>query len=210
MTINVTQDKTETNEEDEDISELPLPGPSTSNKSKVKKKISYSQKFRVDWLKDKQFKEWLEKRWNRSKNADSAYCKYCNEFLWNAKKSLERHKDRKIHITNEEKYRTINQEKLASALQNYVMKEDEVVDLEIRIASFIAGNNLSLSICDSLVKFLKTAFPENVTVRRMSMGKQKFSNIIRFGKSYILQPYKLKLLQSFKCLIIVIRCREIC
>ncbi len=62
-----------------------------------KKTKHYHQNFVPKWLQDPLFQDWLEKRYNRAKSEDRAYCKYCCEFLTNGKTELKRHVEAKCH-----------------------------------------------------------------------------------------------------------------
>ena len=51
--------------------------------------------------------------------------------------------------------------------------------MEIKIASFIAEKNLPISISEDVMLLLRSLFPNDKTLSRVSMGNQKTTNVIR-------------------------------
>ena len=153
--------------------EVPLP--------KTKKPKYYHQNFVDRWLQDPLFKDWLEKRHHNAKQEMRAFCKYCSEYLTNGKTEIKRHGEAKCHIEAGNKYQEkVMQEK---QMKSYVSRETKVVEMELRIASFIADNNLPLSLVDNLTDFMRACFPQDETLKLVNMKKQKLGNIIRYGKN---------------------------
>ena len=51
--------------------------------------------------------------------------------------------------------------------------------MEIKVCSFIAENNLPISLCESLLPLLRSLFPSDSVLKQVKLGKQKATNTIR-------------------------------
>ncbi len=71
----------------------------------------------------------------------------------------------------------------AKKMDNYALAvtDSKVITMEVRLLLLIAEHDLSLCLMDSLLLLLRSCFPLYDTLKQVLMGKQKGSNIIRFG-----------------------------
>lgn len=53
------------------------------------------------------------------------------------------------------------------------------IGMEIKIAGFIAEKNLPISVSEDLILLFRSLFPNNKTLSRVSMEKQKTTDVIR-------------------------------
>lgn len=57
--------------------------------------------------------------------------------------------------------------------------QDESSSIEIKLCAFIAEHSLAISLSDNLVELLWSLSPLNPTLKNVTLGKQKATNIIR-------------------------------
>ena len=69
---------------------------------------------------------------------------------------------------------------------------DKAAEMEIKICSFIVENSLSISIVERFLPLLRDLFPSDETLRQVTLGKQKATNVIR----QVLGFYSIKLCVS--------------
>jgi hypothetical protein len=60
-----------------------------------------------------------------------------------------------------------------------ISNDDVATAMEVKICAFIAEHNLPLSISDSIVTFLCSMFPNDDPLKKVKLGKQKATNVIR-------------------------------
>lgn len=60
-----------------------------------------------------------------------------------------------------------------------VSSSDDVAKMEIKICSFLAENNLPISLCEDTLSFLRSLFPRDDVLRKVTLGKQKATNTVR-------------------------------
>lgn len=51
--------------------------------------------------------------------------------------------------------------------------KDQARPAEVKVTAFLAEHNLSLSLADSLVPFIRNTFPDSTIARQMSLGRTK-------------------------------------
>jgi hypothetical protein len=69
--------------------------------------------------------------------------------------------------------------KQAPQLLRYSEQNKSAARIEIKLCSFIAENNLPISIADVLLPLLRDLFPSDQALRDVTLGKQKATNVIR-------------------------------
>ena len=149
---------------------------STDEPTKSRKTVSLkkaklpkpAQRFQNSWLSENQFKDWLEKR------AGFPYCKLCDCKLSCAKTALRRHVENKKHNEISRIKRQVT-----SPLSLLLGSRERAARMEIKLCHFIVEKNLPLSIVDDLLPVLRDLFPSDETLRQVTLGKQKATNIIR-------------------------------
>ena len=142
--------------------------------TKKRKRSKHVQSFVDEWLTDKQFKEWLSKRVGKE-NKPQPYCKYCQKFVTCTKTGLKRHSTSNIQKNTKDT-------SVAGMLTSYFTKSatrDETSSMEIKLCAFIAEHNLPISLSDDFIALLKSMFPLNNTLKNVTLGKQKATNVIR-------------------------------
>jgi len=96
-------------------------------------------------------------------------------------KQLKAHSKTSGHVASVKAYKDGEGERIRMA--NYIANDagKKIVVMEMILCSFIADNNLPLSLMDALVDMLRVLFPKDPSVIGLRMAKQKASNIIRNG-----------------------------
>ncbi|XP_045026736.1 uncharacterized protein LOC123470498 [Daphnia magna] len=158
--------------------------PSNYNKKKKGRLVSVitKKKYRENFVKGwPEFCDWLERRFHGGRDCYVAYCKICNEFKTNGQSELQKHCKMPRHLrfkpllSENTSLREIMNSFTSSTLGN------QVVRMEVKLLLFIAEHDFPLSLMDSLLVVLRSCFPRDPILKQLSMGKQKSSNIIRFG-----------------------------
>lgn len=159
-------------------------GPTTPKK-KIRKNPSlkvYQQKWRDCWKSEPTFAGWLEKSTRSTSSKHLAYCAICNSDISCSKSDImghacnQRHKNLSLqHASNKS---------LASFLISNDPVDKSARKIELKICSFLAEHYLPISLCEPFLLLLKNLFHENDALKRVHLGKQRASNVIRqvFGK----------------------------
>jgi hypothetical protein len=160
------------------------PVTSRSGSAEPKKKRRKNPQVFVDsWLTDENFKKWLVRKMGVDNKA-TAFCKTCDKAVTCSKTGLKRHMASAKHersITN-----TTTSGTIADLFQR-ASCQDETASLEIKLCSFIAEHNLPISLSDDLVELLRSLFPRDGILKRVMLGKQKATNVVRqvIGFNYL-------------------------
>lgn len=134
------------------------------------KRKKYSQGFRDTWLEDKFFRDWLIKREDGGKTVP--YCKVCRSKLSCAKTALVRHAETNAH--QREIKRSMNLEKTQPKISSFMgSSQSKVAKIEIKLCTFLAENNLPMSLSEDLVALLKGLFPADETLKKSLTRKTK-------------------------------------
>uniref|UniRef100_A0A8D8RA81 Uncharacterized protein n=1 Tax=Cacopsylla melanoneura TaxID=428564 RepID=A0A8D8RA81_9HEMI len=142
-----------------------------SGPSKPKKKFckKYDKRVSKTLLGLNEFKGWLEI------DGKIARCIPCyRKEIKGGKSELSRHAKSGIHIQN------MKSASAQSSVGEFVSQTTKVNKLETSMCAFIAEHNLPLSFSEHLVTFIKS-LPDQETIRKVQLGKQKATNIIRQG-----------------------------
>lgn len=142
---------------------------------KKQKVCRYEQKFSDIWLSNSLFKTWIEKKLVKGKYVP--FCKICKTSLSCAKTALIRHGKSKSHGDHVKMTEELNKSQPSASL--LLSGFDETVKMEIKLCSFIAEKNLPISICEDLVPLLRSLFPSDKALKRVTLGKQKATNTVR-------------------------------
>ena len=109
----------------------------------VKKKKKFEQKFLETWLKNPAFKRCLKKKTVAGTHVP--FCEVCCVKLLRAKTALIHHSETKSHCDNAK--RSVGLAKSPPSISGYIGPSmDAAVKMEIKTCSFIAENNLPISI----------------------------------------------------------------
>ena len=144
--------------------------------SRIKRKRPKQVQAFVDgWLTDKQFKGWLCKRIGKG-NTSQPFCKVCDKFLACSKTSLKRHLATSLH---QNRSATTGTTSTITSLFTKAASQEQTSSMEIKLCAFLAEHNLPISLSDDLLDFLRSLFPLDNTLKNVTLGKQKATNVIR-------------------------------
>ena len=143
----------------------------------VKKK--YEQKFYDGWLAEAKFKDWIEAKCEGKNGSCVPFCKVCKAKLSCSKTALSRHVEGKKHqeLFKMQTDLAKSQTRIGMFMNN--SSRDAVGKLEITVASFIVEHNLPINLTEDFLALLSSLFPNDKTVQKATLGKQKTTNIIR-------------------------------
>ncbi|KAF9824452.1 hypothetical protein SFRURICE_002513 [Spodoptera frugiperda] len=142
-------------------------GPSSSKRAKNK---SYKQKFRPEWLKNKDFSSWLREY---PKNPFKAKCSLCNTTMQADISVLKRHNAGSKHqskVTSK-----FIQQPIVKLLQTSKShsEEEKAKYAELKLAAFMAEHKIPHSSMDHLSDLLVDAFPDSNIAKNMKMKHTK-------------------------------------
>lgn len=145
-----------------------------------KPKVTYKKKLSKTHLALDEFKPWLA-----TEKDGTAKCTVCNASLKGGKSELKRHSLTKTHVEN------MNAKSCQPKVSAFLPQTDKVKQSENAMCSFLVQHDLSLSFVEPLLDFCKH-LPEKSILDKMTLGKQKASNVVRQG----LRPYFIAELQQ--------------
>ncbi|XP_028407537.1 uncharacterized protein LOC114530155 [Dendronephthya gigantea] len=161
--------------EDDTENEIEQRSKQTSAK-KRKKTPKREQPFMDSWLQLPQFKNLLVRRLANDWKAKS-YCKLCEQMLTCSKTGIKRHASSKKHQSKEKLTSTTMS---LGHMVNQIRNENDIAtSMEVKICAFIVEHNLPLSISESMVRLLSSMFPNDASLKKVKLGKQKATNILR-------------------------------
>ncbi|KAF9417162.1 hypothetical protein HW555_005673 [Spodoptera exigua] len=148
---------------------------STMREEPLPKKQKQQRDFNENWLTNTTFKNWISKR-EQECGTLTAYCKVCNCTVLNHKPALVKHMNTAKHVQNiSSKSQTIPIQQMLKP-----KPEDELRKrAELKICAFLAHHNLSFSLIDDLIPFLKNTFTDSNTIKSISLGRTKATNTIK-------------------------------
>ena len=162
-------------------------GPEETEGAVPRKKYKrYNQRFSSGWLTDSHFKDWIEKK----KHGGNAvpYCRVCKTNISCAKTALARHSTSKSHkeAIRMASHLTRSQPSIRECFSS---SADTAAKMEIKLCSFIAEHNLPISHCENLLTLLRSLFPFDDTLKKVTLAKQKATNTIRqvLGFHYMME-----------------------
>ena len=65
-----------------------------------------------------------------------------------------------------------------SHMVSHRSNDDMAMSMEVKICAFIAEHNLPLLISDSMVAFVCSRFPNDASLKKVKLGKQKATNVL--------------------------------
>ena len=165
-----------------------------------RKRPKQIQGFVDSWLSGPQFKSWLTKKIGTGKKAQP-FCKTCSKFVTCSKTGLKRHQTSAYHKRCHDS--SIGSTSTIPSLFNQSKIRDGTSSMEIKICIFISEHNLPISIADAFVEFLRSLFPNDDVLRKVRLGKQKATNVIRqvIGFDYLYEA--VSALQSHRFSIVI-------
>ncbi|KAL0833090.1 hypothetical protein ABMA28_001200 [Loxostege sticticalis] len=148
---------------------------STMHEKPLLKKQKQQRDFNEKWLTDITFKNWISKR-EQECGMITAYCKVCDCTVLNHKPALVKHMNTSKHVQN------ISSKSHTTPIQQMMKPkpEDELKKrAELKICAFLAQHNLSFSLVDDLIPFLKNTFTDSDTIKSIELGRTKATNTIK-------------------------------
>lgn len=138
------------------------------------KNMGIKHNFRDKWLEMKEFQGWLKKSSKKKGHSEFGYCTICDDYVVAHKSCLIRHMNTAKHKKNETKIvSAIDRNKISTT------KENKVKRAELKIAAFVAENNLPFKVVDSLVPLCKDIFPDSEIVSKIASKRTKTTHIIK-------------------------------
>jgi len=128
---------------------------------------------------------WLERRYDRDKKLDRAFCTPCGAqhngagWLSNGLSDLLNHEKSEKHkasVSNE-----LSSEKNRERIAEFVGKtaDKQKVIFETRMCMLVADTDSSIRLIDKLIPNVKASFSSVPALEKVKLGKQKAGNIIR-------------------------------
>lgn len=129
---------------------------------------------------------WLEKRHDKGKKCDRAFCKVCNGWLTNGLKDLLMHEKTSKHQENVNVMAASVKEQ--ECIANFIGQDEQrqKAIFELRVCMLVADTDSSIKIVDKLIPTVKASFPNVPALSKVRLAKQKAGNIIR-GNSALFQ-----------------------
>ena len=105
-------------------------------------------------------------------------CSFCKLKVFCSKTALLRHMKSSRHIEAARMSSVIqsNQPRIDTVLG---APDKDVAGIEIKIACFIAKNNLPLDMSEDLLTLMTSLFSSDKALQKVTLGKQKATNVIR-------------------------------
>ncbi|KAJ8041329.1 hypothetical protein HOLleu_12119 [Holothuria leucospilota] len=168
---------------------------------KKRKRVKYEVKFSDGWLSNPLFKDFLQKKKDGDKYVP--YCAKCKVNISLGKSAIVRHMECKSHQEAKKRFQEVG--KSQSSIQSFCRStsSDAISKMEIKLCSFLAENNLPLSLSDDLVALLKSLFPNDETLKGVTLGKQKATNTVRQTLGFYYMKENIDILKSRKFSIII-------
>ena len=150
-----------------------------TDKPKKTEKRRYEQKFCNAWLHNINFKNWIQEK-REANNRSVPFCKVCKVKLSCSKTALSRHMQGKGH---KDAFKMITNLSTSTSHPNIKVlfgpSKSSVAKVEIKLCSFIVENNLPIHLSDDLLALVRSLVPTDKTIQKVTLGKQKATNIIR-------------------------------
>lgn len=135
----------------------------------------YGNKFSLSWLKIDELKGWLQKSNKTAGNNELAFCKVCHIDLSAHKSDLIKHASSEKHLFKVKEVETCkNINTLISESTSEQQKK-----AEIKLAGFIAENNLPISTMDTLAGLLPSIFPDSKIAKSLKQHRTKAGAVIK-------------------------------
>lgn len=146
----------------------------------VQARLHRSQKFRLEWCKDDELRDWLLPEKN---DVYKARWKYCNVQFVAELSNIRGHGNGKKHknilasLTSGTKTQNLISKFITKDISSDLKMQ--VSRAEIKIASFVAEHNISFLATDHLTELLKECFPDSNIAKNLAMKRTKSTAIIK-------------------------------
>ncbi|KAE8745949.1 hypothetical protein FOCC_FOCC007310 [Frankliniella occidentalis] len=144
-----------------------------------KKTEHRDQTFRVEWLNNPLFKNWLESVKGKPKRA---FCRCCQMELNAEITILKRHGGNKTHAKNSKAIGAGSGQKTilqcVGADTAAVKLQKSIKEAEIRKCAFLAANNIAIRAVEPMVATDKKCYPDSKIAQGMQLGRTKTTKVI--------------------------------
>ncbi|XP_066945218.1 uncharacterized protein [Macrobrachium rosenbergii] len=150
----------------------------------------YSQRWRDSWMSEPQFSGWLAKSNRSTSSKDLAFCSICNLDITCGKSEIARHAASQKH-----KRFSLEISKTKS-MSTFVSSAEPIQRsarrIELMVCAFLSEHHLAISLCKPFMDLLHAVFLGDIPLKKVKLGKQRASNIIRqvFGKVFARDLYE--------------------
>ncbi|KAF0688864.1 Uncharacterized protein FWK35_00037269, partial [Aphis craccivora] len=139
-----------------------------------------SQKFRIEWCKDKELGEWLIQD---KEDEYKAKFKYCNVSMVSELSNIKVHGKGVKHkqIVSSLSTKSTNQQSMTAYVKKDICNvlKTNVQRAEIKIAAFVAEHNLSFVATDHMTDMIKECFHDSEIAKNMAMKRTKTTAIVK-------------------------------
>ncbi|GBP52894.1 hypothetical protein EVAR_47549_1 [Eumeta japonica] len=149
-------------------------GPSKKSRA-TKKKILYKQKFKTEWLKNKDFSSWLREY---PKDPYKAMCSFCDTTIQVDTSVLQRHSASK---KNQTQAKSMSKQQPISKLfqtSKILAEEEKVKYAGFTLVAFMAEHKIPYASMDHLSDLLIDAFPDSNIAQNVKMKHTKLQVVI--------------------------------
>lgn len=143
------------------------------------KRKRYKQKFREEWLLNKEYCDWLRKD---NRDLSKAICNVCNTSFSAEISVIKRHKEGTKHVSNLKRCSASTskkQQSIISAFKSTPTNEKQLLKTsEIKLAAFVAEHKLSHNVVNHLTDLLPKLFPDSQIAKDIRLKRTKVQAVI--------------------------------
>ncbi|KAI4467164.1 hypothetical protein MML48_2g00016134 [Holotrichia oblita] len=162
-----------------------------NQKEKRRKARIKFNKFCNSWLKMEEFQKWITKSKNTKKGHELAFCQLCHCDITAHKTDLVRHSKSEKHILNERQ--VASNEKVKNI--TFFSEDDSVKRAEIKLAAFLASNNLPFIMMDTLSPLCSNLFPDSKIASKLAIRRTKSTMVVRHCLGEVFQKNLIDILR---------------
>jgi len=142
------------------------------------KKRKYSQKYRVKWETEAEYKEWLSSNKN---NVYEAICRICNKSIniSAGKNQLKRHQARTSHIKAALARKYEPSVASLTNVQNFNSVELSIKKANLYLAAFVAEHNVPFKIMEHMPQLIKKICVDSEIAKNIACSRTKVTAIVR-------------------------------
>ncbi|KAI4455590.1 hat family dimerization domaincontaining protein-related [Holotrichia oblita] len=138
-----------------------------------------------------EFQKWITKSKNTKKGHELAFCQLCHCDITAHKTDLVRHSKSEKHILNERQ--VASNEKVKNI--TFFSEDDSVKRAEIKLAAFLASNNLPFIMMDTLSPLCSNLFPDSKIASKLAIRRTKSTMVVRHCLGEVFQKNLIDILR---------------
>ncbi|CAG5001997.1 unnamed protein product [Parnassius apollo] len=143
------------------------------------KRKRYKQKFREEWLLNKEYSDWLRKD---NRDLSKAVCNVCNTSFSAEISVIKHHKEGTKHVNNLKRCSASTskkQQSIVSVFKSMPTNEKQLVKTsEIKLAAFVAEHKVSHNVMNHLADLLPKLFPDSQIAKDIRLKRTKVQAVI--------------------------------